>query len=215
MKRGIAMALALVLAVSLLCGTVSAVSRENVRKWSMQLADELDYTEMTHAEETVAGPKNILQEHVLTYEPGKKVQPMVIYGSTLYGRSTMSKIAAYLEDENLALVAGVNGSFFDMSTGIPYGAVVTDGFARAAASTPSASKKTARRSSETRTCTCTYRAARSAARKFSTTKFSRRPTASAFTRATMTRRQKIPSRRIMSCSSPFPAARRSSPCRAN
>ena len=42
----------------------------------------------------------------------------------------MSKIAAYLEDENLSLVAGVNGSFFDMSTGIPYGFVVTDGVLR-------------------------------------------------------------------------------------
>ncbi len=134
MKRVMAMALALVLAVSLLCGTVSAVSRDNVRKWSMQLADNLDYIEMTHAEETVAGPKNILQEHVLTYEPDKKVRPMVIYGSTLYGRSTMSKIATYLEEENLALVAGVNGSFFDMSTGIPYGSIVTDGVLRTSGS---------------------------------------------------------------------------------
>ena len=79
---------------------------------------------------------------------------MVIYGSTLYGRSTMSKIAAYLEDENLSLVAGVNGSFFDMSTGIPTVlSLRTAFFARAATSTPSVSAETAVLLSEIRTCT--------------------------------------------------------------
>lgn len=93
-----------------------AVSRDGIVKWTMPLATSVDLIEMTHAEETADGPKNLLQQNVLTYEPNLTVRPMVIYGSTLYGRSTMSKIAAYLEDENLSLVAGVNGSFFDMST---------------------------------------------------------------------------------------------------
>ena len=130
MKRVIACALALCLTVCLFSVPAAAVSRDGIVKWTMPLATSVDLIEMTHAEETADGPKNLLQQNVLTYEPNLTVRPMVIYGSTLYGRSTMSKIAAYLEDENLSLVAGVNGSFFDMSTGIPYGFVVTDGVLR-------------------------------------------------------------------------------------
>ena len=130
MKRVIACALALCLTVCLFSVPAAAVSRDGILKWTMPLATSVDLIEMTHAEETADGPKNLLQQNVLTYEPNLTVRPMVNYGSTLYGRSTMSKIAAYLEDENLSLVAGVNGSFFDMSTGIPYGFVVTDGVLR-------------------------------------------------------------------------------------
>ena len=130
MKRVIACALALCLTVCLFSVPAAAVSRDGIVKWTMPLATSVDLIEMTHAEETADGPKNLLQQNVLTYEPNLTVRPMVIYGSTLYGRSTMSKIAAYLEDENLSLVAGVNGSFFDMNNGIPYGLIVTEGILR-------------------------------------------------------------------------------------
>ena len=130
MKRIIACALALCLTLGLFTAAAGAVSRDQILKWSMPLADNVNLIELTHAEETADGPKNLLQQHALTYTPGGDVAPMVIYGSTLYGRSTMSKIAAYLDDQNLSLVAGVNGSFFDMSTGIPYGFIVTDGVLR-------------------------------------------------------------------------------------
>ena len=130
MKRIIACALALCLTVGLFTAAAGAVTREEVLKWTTPLADNVNLIELTHAEETAEGPKNLLQQHALTYQPGGDVRPMVIYGSTLYGRSTMSKIATYLDDQNLSLVAGVNGSFFDMSTGIPYGFIVTDGVLR-------------------------------------------------------------------------------------
>ena len=130
MKRIIACALALCLSLGLMVGAASAASREDVLQWRTPLGSKVDLTEITSVEKTASGYKNLLQQNVLTYEPNLTVRPMVIYGSTLYGRSTMSKIAAYLEDENLSLVAGVNGSFFDMSTGIPYGFVVTDGVLR-------------------------------------------------------------------------------------
>ena len=134
MKRVVACALALCLTVCLFAGTAAVVSRkEPISKFTIPLADNVNLIEMTHAGGIFTDPKDVLQQHALTYQPGGDVRPMVIYGSTLYGRSTMSKIAAYLEDENLSLIAGVNGSFFDMSTGIPYGFIVTDGVrARAA-----------------------------------------------------------------------------------
>ena len=34
------------------------------------------------------------KEHVLTYRPGGDVRPMVVYGDSLYGRSTMDYIEA-------------------------------------------------------------------------------------------------------------------------
>ena len=126
MKRAIACALALCLTICLFAGTASAAAREVIFKNSLPLADNVNLIDMTHAEE----PDKLLQQHLITYEPAGKVWPIVIYGSTLYGRSTMSKIAAYLDDQDLTLVAGVNGSFFDMSTGIPYGFLVTDGILR-------------------------------------------------------------------------------------
>ena len=130
MKRVVACALALCLTVCLFAGTASAAAREPISKFTIPLADNVNLIEMTHAGGIFTDPKDVLQQHALTYQPGGDVQPMVIYGSTLYGRSTMSKIATYLDNQNLSLVAGVNGSFFDMSTGIPYGFLVTDGVLR-------------------------------------------------------------------------------------
>ena len=154
MKRVITCALALCLTVCLFSVPAAAVSRDGIVKWTMPLATSVDLIEMTHAEETADGPKNLLQQNVLTYEPNLTVRPMVIYGSTLYGRSTMSKIAAYLEDENLSLVAGVNGSFLICRPAFPTVlSLRTAFFARAATSTPSVSAETAVLLSEIRTCT--------------------------------------------------------------
>ena len=114
MKRVVACALALCLPVCLFAGTASAAAREPISKFTIPLADNVNLIEMTHAGGIFTDPKDVLQQHALTYQPGSDVRPMVIYGSTLYGRSTMSKIATYLDNQNLSLVAGVNGSFFDI-----------------------------------------------------------------------------------------------------
>ena len=82
MKRVIACALALCLTVCLFSVPAAAVSRDGIVKWTMPLATSVDLIEMTHAEETADGPKNLLQQNVLTYEPNLTVRPMVIYGST-------------------------------------------------------------------------------------------------------------------------------------
>lgn len=70
------------------------------------------------------------KEHVLTYRPGGDVRPMVVYGDSLYGRSTMDYIEAYVAGKGYTAVAAVNAAFFDMSNGIPIGMVVTDGVLR-------------------------------------------------------------------------------------
>ena len=88
MKRIIACALALCLSLGLMVGAASAASREDVLQWRTPLGSKVDLTEITSVEKTASGYKNLLQQNVLTYEPNLTVSPMVIYGSTLYGRST-------------------------------------------------------------------------------------------------------------------------------
>ena len=66
MKRVVACALALCLTVCLLAGTASAAAREPISKFTIPLADNVNLIEMTHAEETAEGPKNLLQQHALT-----------------------------------------------------------------------------------------------------------------------------------------------------
>ena len=107
--------LALALCLALLCGAVSATMRETGTS-GLKLADEVTYTHTSWSNDQKEG--QYLQEHTLTYTAGGAVRPMVVYGNTLYGRSPMNYVAKFLEDKNLVLVAGVNGSFFDMNNGI-------------------------------------------------------------------------------------------------
>lgn len=67
-------------------------------------------------------------ETYIEYMPGGSVIPMIAYGSKLYGRSTLDYVAEYLEGEGKTLVAGLNGDFFEFSTGLPLGVVMNDGY---------------------------------------------------------------------------------------
>ena len=118
LKRGAAAALAMCLLTQ---SASAAVFHNN----SLQLTKDL------LLESTYAGEENSsTREKIVTYTPGGDVWPMVVYGDNLYGRSTMEYIREYLENEGLSATAAINAAFFDMSTGIPYGMVVTDGILR-------------------------------------------------------------------------------------
>ena len=75
-------------------------------------------------------------ETVVTYTPESAVSPIVAYGTTLYGRSTIEYVEEYLQSTGKTVVAGINGSFFDMSTGIPLGCVITQGILRCSGTGP-------------------------------------------------------------------------------
>ena len=66
-------------------------------------------------------------EHLITYTPNKDVTPIVTYGDVLTDKTTVSDIAKTLEDEGSRVVAGINGDFYNLSTGLPVGIVVTEG----------------------------------------------------------------------------------------
>ena len=66
-------------------------------------------------------------ENVITYTPNDRVTPIVTYGDVLTGRSTVSAMAQNLEAEGYRVVSGINGDFYNTSTGLPIGIVVTEG----------------------------------------------------------------------------------------
>ncbi len=69
-------------------------------------------------------------EHFITYTPSKSVTPIVTYGDVLTDRSSVADMAAVLEGEGYRVVAGINGDFYNTTTGLPIGLVITDGILR-------------------------------------------------------------------------------------
>ena len=123
MRRLFTALAATALSASLLLSAAAALGTV-LRQSDLSLADDLALTAQYVQQD------GAVKEHLLTYRPGGDVMPMVVYGDTLYGRSTMDYIEAYLSQKGYTAVGAVNAAFFDMSTGIPYGMLVTDGILR-------------------------------------------------------------------------------------
>ena len=66
-------------------------------------------------------------ENLITYTPNKDVTPIVTFGGVLTDMTKVSAMAKELEDQGYRVVAGINGDFYNTSTGLPVGIVVTDG----------------------------------------------------------------------------------------
>lgn len=66
-------------------------------------------------------------ENLITYKPNSSVQPLVTYGGILTGRSTISAAAKALEANGYRVVAGMNGDFYNTSSGLPCGLVISQG----------------------------------------------------------------------------------------
>lgn len=135
-KRRIQRIAAMVLSVAMLMSNAQALSSG---KWlhqsSLSLADTLRMESGIYIQPEAG---NRQSEHVLEYTPGGDVYPMVAYGSTLYGRSTLEYVTTqYLEPAGLSMAAGINGSFFDVATGLPLGCVITEGILRTSGDTAS------------------------------------------------------------------------------
>lgn len=69
-------------------------------------------------------------ERYITYTPGTGVSPLVVYGDTVLSKQTLSTMAKNLEAQGYRVIGGVNGDFFDMSTGNPLGVIISDGVLR-------------------------------------------------------------------------------------
>ena len=69
-------------------------------------------------------------ENLITYMPNKAVTPIVPFGDVLTDKSKVSTMAKQLEEQGYRVVAGINGDFYNVGTGLPIGIVVTDGLLR-------------------------------------------------------------------------------------
>ena len=67
------------------------------------------------------------QQFTLDYTPGGAVQPMVAYGDTLYGKSTVEQVVQYAQAQGHHVLAAVNADYFSTSTGVPTGMTILDG----------------------------------------------------------------------------------------
>lgn len=129
MKKALKSTIAGLLILALLTSFALA-GGEPIMKSTLPLADNAALVSGTWQIRNADGETADLQEHYVTYTPSTELVPMVVYGSTLYGRSAMNVTVKYLQEQGLSMVAGINGSFFDLKNGIPIGLVVTDGVLR-------------------------------------------------------------------------------------
>ena len=133
MKNWLKRTAAAALTLALLTAPVLAVA-EPIGKNEMNLSDKTVYTYSTQNLVSDSGKATNLHENIITYTKEPMVRPVVAFGTTLYGTSAMNKTIKTLEDQGYSMVAGINGSFFDRSTGIPYGIVVTNSILRSGGS---------------------------------------------------------------------------------
>lgn len=74
------------------------------------------------------------REQYVTYTPGQGPYPVVLYGATLNNRATLTAMAKSLEENGQRVLAGANGDYFVMASGVPLGLVVTWGTLRSSSS---------------------------------------------------------------------------------
>lgn len=73
-------------------------------------------------------------EWYATYTPGQGSTPVVCYGATVPSTASVTAMAKTLENNGARVLAGTNGDYYVMASGVPLGVVVTDGVLRTSAS---------------------------------------------------------------------------------
>ncbi|MGI6498838.1 MAG: phosphodiester glycosidase family protein [Oscillospiraceae bacterium] len=97
-------------------------------------------TELSHGTTLAKGVfwsstySDLRQEHYIAYTPNKTVLPVVSYGSKITSKSTLTTSAKALEANGSQVVAGINGDYYVVNTGVPLGIVVTEGALRSSSS---------------------------------------------------------------------------------
>lgn len=115
--------MAAVMTVSLLAPIAGAASSLwSTYAVSRQIGEGTVYTQVSAQNQSGQQKVNYIE-----YIPNSTVTPIVAYGSNLYGKSTITTIQKYLEQQGMDVVGGINADFFDLSSGIPIGIVINQG----------------------------------------------------------------------------------------
>jgi len=66
-------------------------------------------------------------DYYFEYTPNMDVVPIITNGDGIYGRTDMNQNVSYLKNNGINPVAGLNGDFFSLNTGVPNGHVIKGG----------------------------------------------------------------------------------------
>ena len=118
--RAVAWILLLLLALS--CVIPAFAADQAAHTVTTQLGDGLTLTQLN----SLTGSTR-RQQFTLDYVPGGTVQPIVAYGDTLYGKSTVEQVVQYAQEQGYHVLAAVNSDYFSTSTGVPIGMTILEG----------------------------------------------------------------------------------------
>ena len=129
MNRFFRRTLSLFLSASLACSLGISAAASNALGEDLSSRDTLlnQETQLSTNVFWSSAYSDLRTENVVTYTPNEDVTPIVTYGDTLTSRITVSSAAKSLESQGYRVVAGINGDFFNTSTGLPIGLVVSEG----------------------------------------------------------------------------------------
>ncbi len=124
--------LALILALSLILSLGVSAAASDAMGEDLTALDTLLHQETQLSTNTFwsAAYNDLRTENLITYTPNMDVTPMVAYGQVLTDRSSVTAAARELEAQGWRVVAGINGDFYNVNTGLPIGLVVTEGVLR-------------------------------------------------------------------------------------
>ena len=129
MKRMLQRITSLILSAALLGGigisaSASEALGEEMSQKDIQIHQETQLSTNVFWSTTYS---DLRTENLVTYVPNGKVTPIVTFGQSLTSRNTISAMAKSLESQGYRVVAGLNGDFYNVHTGLPVGVVITDG----------------------------------------------------------------------------------------
>ena len=124
--------LALVLALSLILSLGLSAAASDAMGEDLTAMDTLLHQETQLSTNTFwsTAYNDMRTENLITYTPNMNVMPIVTYGQVLTDRNTVTDTARALESQGWRVVAGINGDFYNVNTGLPIGLVISEGVLR-------------------------------------------------------------------------------------
>lgn len=129
MKQFFRKTLALVLALSLVLSLGLSAAASDALGEDLTALDTLLHQETQLSTNTFwsTAYNDLRTENLITYTPNPDVTPITTYGQVLTDRSSVTDMARELEGQGWRVVAGINGDFYNVNTGLPIGLVITEG----------------------------------------------------------------------------------------
>jgi len=129
MKKMMKKAAALVLAATMLFGSISVASAAGTGTGSVQYSDTTELTEGFSYRDDVSFNQNgkRVETYSVEISPDSEVKPIVVACDTIYGGMTLSRVIKYATELGYNVLGGINSDFFWSESKTPIGAVIEEG----------------------------------------------------------------------------------------